>query len=325
MKCSKCGMILKDDLLFCPLCKNKMQESNVSVSEFRDVEDFRVTSPYVEENNCYLESDGCEELSVYRKTEKKSSSSSTWLTVLIAVALGLIVTIAAAIIIIGLYTGEGEKADVKYICETCSAEMNEDVKNCDECIKNYSCKICNAVSKKVENDFCPDCVVEYTCIHCDKVDESVKEGYCKECAEELACKSSDCDTIVEKGYYCDECIDSLVGDKLANGCRLCKSTLKNDEIFLIDTYGNPYCLGCDTGKYCSSCNGYIEILGNDDVCIDCAEYSCFSCKDVLEKSEIKVTDKNGNHYCSSCDTSYYCSYCGAPVNSRRSKCKACGR
>ncbi len=324
MKCSKCGMVVVEDLIFCPACKSKMPVKKVKVVEYDEAEDYTDSFGYAEEGKGYMEDNVYEELPVYRSRPTKKSSISMGLVVVIAIILGLLVTVIGAVIIIGFGSGGSGEETEKYVCESCMAEMDKDAKNCNDCIENYSCKICNTVSKKVKDDFCPDCIVEYTCVYCNEVDESVKEGYCKECAEKLACKNPECDTVVENGYYCDECIELLAGDKVANGCLFCENVFENEDIFLIDTYGNIYCLGCDTGRYCSKCNGYMDGDENDTVCIDCADLVCAGCDDILEATEVSHTDYNGRNFCVSCDKDYYCPKCNAPIKSRRSKCDFCG-
>lgn len=326
MKCPKCGMIINEDLMFCPGCKSRV-DSVVTYEEPDFIHnDMSVYDPYEDDGADYIvEDEYYDEVTSYRKSSAKKKASDTWLTVLIAVGLGIIVTVAAAFIIIGSQSREGGSEGNTHSCALCSVKLDSDAKHCDECVSKYSCTICNKVAKDVKEGFCPDCAIEYTCVHCKNVDSTVKDRYCKKCAEELKCKTKDCDAIVEKGFYCNECVDNLIDEEYGKICFVCDSPLKNAEIFLIDTYGIAYCEDCDTGKYCTNCNGYLDEASTDDVCLYCAQYFCYICEDILEQGEVAVTDKNGRYYCASCDTNHYCNNCGAPIKSSRTKCKSCGQ
>lgn len=264
---------------------------------------------------------------------RKKSNNNVWLIVL-AVVLALLVTAATCWLLISALSPKGtdkipddneveDTSEVVYNCSICKKEMSEDKKYCDDCIDNYTCKICGQISKDTKNGFCDDCSVEYKCRACNKIDEGVTDGYCSDCFSELKCKGSGCNNVITSGYYCKSCIKANVSGGNMGKCYACNEKIDDSAVYLIDSKGRAYCKDCDKGRYCSKCFGYLPEGTQGDTCPECIQFNCAKCGRTMSKAEVVVTDSNNKTYCDNCDTGLYCETCGAPIKNNETKCKNC--
>ncbi len=342
MICSNCGAQLGEGLKFCPYCGTTVLDYNLEQNDasLYQTQEFAQETSEISKNNefgMYNRGIKTEEKQTYYEEEpqmykssyqniKKQPQKNIWLIVGAVVLSIAVITVGILLLVLGSWDKNDAKNNEEYNCKICGEETDNKEEYCDDCIEDYGCKYCDAVIEDISIDgFCEDCKVEYTCRACDKVDEEVEDGYCPDCAEDMKCKGKGCKEIVEEGHYCADCIDSLLNEEYDGLCFACSDHMDTEDIFLIDTLGYAYCEDCDTGNYCSKCNAYIEKYDDDDVCFFCAEHACFNCSEVLETSEIYVTDDYGNDYCEDCDAGYYCESCGAPVRRNRTYCNECDR
>ena len=189
---------------------------------------------------------------------------------------------------------------------------------CKDCNTGKYCEDCDYPLDMFDLDRqCLSCA-EYTCWDCSEVIEEKEiahisaqdKAYCKHCDTGNYCE--DCDAVLQTGEdddVCYSCADYT--------CWYCSEVLKKSEISYTNEteYGTQYyCEDCDSGKYCDDCSGMLRTSDDDDVCYSCADYACWYCNEVLNKSEISYTEDTvyGTHYyCEDCDRRKYCDDCGS--------------
>ena len=222
----------------------------------------------------------------------------------------------------------------EYACWACSEvlkkteisyKLNENTYYCQNCDSGHYCTECEAVLSKTDNDdVCYRCA-EYCCYNCYEVLDSndIDYSYTDSWGDEYFC-CKDCNT----GKYCDDCggmlsetdDDDVCSNCAEYACWRCDEVLKKSEV----SYTEPsqydgdseyyYCEDCDSGKYCDDCGKMLGKTDDDDVCYDCAEYTCVDCMEVLTRNEIdySYTADWGTeyYYCENCNTGKYCDDCG---------------
>lgn len=349
MKCNNCGSFVSEDVMFCPICKSRLQPK-VPWEEKADFQEISLKSESLYEDPALTEENTLEgvkdreysypnyenyynEPGMYDGTPKEKENTSP-----LKKNLGLIIAASSLFVLIvilfvlafftdtftGVFNADtSSKEDKSLLCSICDKEIDDGEEYCTDCTKKYSCDYCENVSLQTEDGFCENCAIEYRCTSCDKVDKSVKEGYCEECADKEECKAEGCKNRVSKGYYCNECIEAFFGKDEDIICSYCDKKIKAREVFVIDTYGSPYCDECDTKKYCTICGGYVEKDESGDKCVYCSQIQCLFCnKGITDVSEA-IKDTSGYYYCSDCDTGYYCKKCKAPVSEGKEYCFKC--
>ena len=184
--------------------------------------------------------------------------------------------------------------------------------------KDTDDKVCRECNEKFEGsgDLCKDCKEKD-----DPEDRNSGNGEeCRQCGDEL-------DT---DGLLCSGCLDDIDDSLYTSGyiCDLCEDSISEEEIAVVDSlYGHVFCEYCDGEPYCDDCNAPLgDRYDDDSVCYRCANFACYSCREVLDRDEVANTDRDGNDYCYDCyyaDESSFCNQCGDSHANSGLLCDSC--
>jgi len=215
------------------------------------------------------------------------------------------------------------------LCDFCAMEVvDRENDYCPACEKLRTCSKCDEKLKNDDDDkICSYCA-EYYCSKCDEVLKENEAAYEYEFDGYVSRYCKECDT----GKYCEDCKEPLNEDDDDDKCSYCADyycyscdeVLKKDEIahefseeYEDNTEYYYFCKSCDTGKYCEHCDYVLNIFDMDKACYTCAELTCWSCNEVLEKGEdsYKFYDYEEVRYlCERCDAGKYCTKCEKPLH-----------
>lgn len=199
-----------------------------------------------------------------------------------------------------------------YFCNICKTNLEKELiaitdtygyVYCVQCDTGNYCQKCHSVlSEKDDDAICSDCAA-IVCCECEEVLNKSEVGhedagvfYCSECYKKVKKKvCSECKKELQKD---DD--DSLCIDCAPYHCEKCKEVLEHSEIAR-ESDDKSYCENCEKEeKFCNECGIILNSEDDDSVCVNCAEYSCEECGEVLTDTQVAATGDGGEYYCGNC-------------------------
>ena len=287
MFCPKCGSNVNDGARFCPVCGNDMTVQQPQglrgYPRPQDSANYAQQQPgsYAQPQVPVQPPMGYAPM--VEDAPKKSNGVKIALIALVAVLVIGIIGVGAYFLVTNMSDGGSVSEETKE-CKECGDEFDGSGKLCDDCKEKEekAVKECEECGKEFEGDgnLCEYCMAP--------------AAECNQCGSETE----------GENLLCDSCLNGIdYSDNYEEGslsCFECGSDLTEAEVAIVDADGFVYCESCDTKNYCSGCNMPIESGDDDTECKYCADFSCKTCGEVIEESEIAGQDDEGYCYCENC-------------------------
>lgn len=298
MFCPKCGTNVNDGARFCPVCGNDMavQQPQAPTGYPRPQEQMNYTQQQAPVNYAqpqeqfgYAQPQESVPPMGYAPMVEDAPKGNKGLKVAL---IAIIAVLVIGAIGVGAYF---------LISNSTSGSSNEETKECKECGEEFegSGKLCDDCKEKEEKTAeCEECGAEFQgegklCEECQAALDAPAKA-CNQCGDDMEGDALICSSCLSGIDYTNNYEDGQLG------CFYCGTDMDEADVAIVDTDGFVYCKACDTGNYCSGCNMPIERGDDDTECKYCADFSCYTCDEVLTEDEIAGQDDEGYCYCENC-------------------------